>query len=106
MNFFLRSKNLDILFKREYYEKRMMELEKRKVLSSTMDEVEGHQDGRMGKVDFNDNDLASTSIQSHVALDQLDIDEIQEFRPRQLTGESINDSGYSSSFQEQMTMGI
>jgi len=97
----IRSKNLDILFKREYYEKRMMELEKRKVLSSTMDEVEGHhQDGRIGKVDFNDNDLASTSIQSHVALDQLDIDEIQEFRPRQLTGESINDSGYSSSFQE------
>merc|ERR1719391_612478 len=39
-------------------------------------------------------------MQSHVAFDQLDIDEIQEFRPRQLTGESINDSGYSSSFQE------
>jgi len=101
----IRSKNLDILFKREYYEKRMMELENRKVSSSTIDQVDAPpgQDRRMRKVevDLNDNNLAnSTSIQSQVALDQLDIDEIPEFRPRQLTGESINDSGYSSSFQE------
>merc|ERR1719347_525265 len=82
-----------------------MELENRKVSSSTIDEVDAPpgQDRRMRKVevDLNDNNLAnSTSIQSQVALDQLDIDEIPEFRPRQLTGESINDSGYSSSFQE------
>ena len=77
--FLLRSKNLDIIFKRDFYKKKLM-------MSSS-----GF---------FYDGD--STSCQSSAIFDQLDLDEIPEFRPR---GGSFNtslgnDSGYSSSFQE------
>merc|ERR1719445_1935634 len=42
----------------------------------------------------------SFKSQAQVSFQQLDIDEIPEFRPRQGTLDSINESGYSSSFQE------
>jgi len=75
----IRSKNLDIIFKRDFYKKKMI------MTSSGF---------------FYDGD--SSSCQPSAVFDQLDLDEIPEFRPREGSFNTSlgNDSGYSSSFQE------
>ena len=81
--YFYRSKNLDIIFKREFYENKMM------IPPSFYPE------GEAPTADV-------TACQSSVTFDQLDLDEIPEFQPRDgsFTASICNDSGYSSSFHE------
>ena len=77
-----RSKNLDIIFKRDFYENKMMA------------SPYFYDDGDVTTTD-------ATAFQSSFIFDQMDLDEIPEFRPRDGSFASIgNDSGYSTSFQE------
>jgi len=79
----IRSKNLDIIFKREFYESKMM------------NSPNFYYDGEIPTAE-------ATVLQSSFIFDQMDLDEIPEFRPRDgsFTTSIGNDSGYSTSFQE------
>ena len=98
-----RSKNLDILFKRDFYEK--VNLDQRTFVEAKMAQ---YQDLDQEPISLNESEFTamedygcrSFKSQAQVSFEQLDIDEIPEFRPRQGTLDSINESGYSSSFQE------
>jgi len=100
----IRSKNLDIIFKKEFYHKRMMELQVRGITPNKIKEE--WNDASLSKsssmnIPGNSEDPASVTVASTLSFNDLDLDEIPEFRPRLGTdGGSINDSGYSSSFQE------
>jgi len=80
----IRSKNLDIIFKREFYENKTM-----------MTPPNSYYDGEIPPAE-------ATALQSSFIFDQMDLDEIPEFRPRDgsFTTSIGNDSGYSTSFQE------
>ena len=104
LHYSFRSKNLDILFKRDFYEKKM-NLDQSTFMEAKMDQC---QDLDQKPVSLNESEFTamedygcmSFKSQAQVSFQQLDIDEIPEFRPRQGTLDSINESGYSSSFQE------
>ena len=103
----IRSKNLDIIFKKEFYHKRMMELQVRgitpNIKSQVREETNEANLSTSSSINIPDNsgDPASFTVGSMSSFIDLDLDEIPEFRPRLGTDvASINDSGYSSSFQE------
>jgi len=103
----IRSKNLDIIFKKEFYHKRMMELQVRGITPNIKSQVKEETNeanlSTSSSINIPDNsgDPASFTVGSMPSFIDLDLDEIPEFRPRLGTDVgSINDSGYSSSFQE------
>jgi len=80
----IRSKNLDIIFKRDFYESKMMSSAEQFFF-----------DGEVTKADV-------SHCQPSFIFDQMDLDEIPEFRPRDgsFTASIGNDSGYSTSLQD------
>ena len=100
----IKSKNLDIIFKKEFYHKRMMELQVRGITPNKI--MEQWNEANLSKsasinIPGTSEDPASVTVASMSSFNDLDLDEIPEFRPQLWAdGGSINDSGYSSSFQE------